>query len=259
MNRNASASGELPHTLTIGGPGTPDIPLQGDRRTTNCAAAKLRFVEDRAVRELRALEREDAGLALEMDALGTMLAVVEHVRERGEAIEAFFAGYAERESALRTGVAGAEEELAAQRASLAAAEQAVSATDDERDRELAGLAVARAADHVAVAVQALERARASTAAFERDAAALPRELDLLGAEAQRVAAIAQGVRRPGDGLQELDAWASHARAELFVTLSQLATRRERVIREANELATSVLGEPTFGSTVAQALRRVEAR
>ena len=34
-------------------------------------------------------------------------------------------------------------------------------------------------------------------------------------------------------------------------------QRERVIREANELATMLLGEPAYGATVAQALARVE--
>lgn len=96
-------------------------------------------------------------------------------------------------------------------------------------------------------------------ALEREAAALPQELPRLEAQARRVAAGTNGVRTPSSGPDGLVGWASHARAELFVTLSQLTTRRDRVIREANELATSLLGEPTYGSTVAQALRRVEAR
>ena len=51
-------------------------------------------------------------------------------------------------------------------------------------------------------------------------------------------------------------WASHAHAELFVASGQLDVERERVIREANELATMLLGEQTFGSTVERALARV---
>ena len=52
-------------------------------------------------------------------------------------------------------------------------------------------------------------------------------------------------------------WASHAHAELFVAAGQIDVQRERVIREANELASMLLGEPTYGATVAQALARVE--
>jgi hypothetical protein len=52
-------------------------------------------------------------------------------------------------------------------------------------------------------------------------------------------------------------WASHAHAELFVAAGQIDVQRERVIREANELATMLLGEPAYGATVAQALARVE--
>jgi hypothetical protein len=57
-------------------------------------------------------------------------------------------------------------------------------------------------------------------------------------------------------VRDLVAWASRAHAELFVAAGQIAAQRERVIREANELASMLLGEPTYGSTVEQALARV---
>ena len=216
-------------------------------------------MDESALRDLRTLQRQDLALALESGALEAMLAVVEHVRARAEAISAFFAGYPEHEDEARALVARAAAELASRRASLAEAEDAAALVDDDRERELSALAVTRAADHVEVAEHALDRARSALERIEGDATALPRELERLESEARRVAGPASGVRGPGSGPQELVAWASHARAELFVTLSQLAQRRERVIREANELATSLLGEPTYGSTVAQALRRVETR
>jgi hypothetical protein len=52
-------------------------------------------------------------------------------------------------------------------------------------------------------------------------------------------------------------WASRAHAELFVAAGQIDVQRERIIREANELASMLLGEPTYLTTVAQALTRVE--
>jgi hypothetical protein len=57
-------------------------------------------------------------------------------------------------------------------------------------------------------------------------------------------------------VRELAEWASRAHAELFVAAGQLDAQRDRVIREANELATMLLGEPTYGATVAQLAQRV---
>ena len=71
------------------------------------------------------------------------------------------------------------------------------------------------------------------------------------------AAIASARSRISATDDDLIEWASSKHAELFVALGQLDTQRERVIREANELATALLGEPTFGSTPAQVLERVE--
>jgi hypothetical protein len=51
-------------------------------------------------------------------------------------------------------------------------------------------------------------------------------------------------------------WASQAHAELFVAAGHIDGQREQVVREGNELASMLLGEPTYGSTVAQALGRV---
>ena len=56
---------------------------------------------------------------------------------------------------------------------------------------------------------------------------------------------------------DLDDWASQAHAALFVAAGQVDVRRERATREANELASSLLGESTHGSTAAQALTLVE--
>jgi len=71
-----------------------------------------------------------------------------------------------------------------------------------------------------------------------------------------VAAQADAVPPAPAGVRELVEWASHAHAELFVAAGQLDAQRDRVIREANELATMLLGEPTYGSSVAQLAQRV---
>jgi hypothetical protein len=74
--------------------------------------------------------------------------------------------------------------------------------------------------------------------------------------ARDIARAAGHVPAPPGGVRDLVEWASHAHAELFVTARQLDAQRERVIREANELATMLLGEPTYGSSVEQLAERV---
>ncbi len=99
----------------------------------------------------------------------------------------------------------------------------------------------------------------SSEAFERDAAELPAELTTLEGDARGIAATAHLPEpSPSAGPRNLAEWASRSHAELFVARSQIDTQRERISREANELASMLLGEATYGSTVAQALQRVRA-
>jgi chromosome segregation ATPase len=173
------------------------------------------------------------------------------LRARAEAIDAFFAAYPEEAARRGAELSEAQEELARRREELANAERRLAETRDDEARIHAEHAVARAADHIAVAERRGERAQSAHDELERDASALPRELDELEARARAV----PDVPPLGSSLVE---WASHAHAELFVAAGQIDVQRERVIREANELATMLLGEPTYGATVAQALARVEA-
>ncbi len=72
---------------------------------------------------------------------------------------------------------------------------------------------------------------------------------------ERVSASGRDV--PGDTLGELPGWAARVRAALFVVRGQLEGERERVVREANELGASVLGDPVTGASVALVRRRLE--
>jgi hypothetical protein len=122
-------------------------------------------------------------------------------------------------------------------------------TDEERERERR--AVDRALDHIAVAQARLDRAEAALVELERETVDLPHELDELDARARK---LPEAPEVTGSLVE----WASRAHAEAFVAAGQIDTERERIIRQANELATMLLGEPTYGSTPAQALARVEA-
>lgn len=207
-------------------------------------------VDNRALTELRALAGRDAELAARRAALGAKDAEIAAIRGRAEQIDAALAAQPVERERRRTEYDEARAELDRRRGELAHAERVLEEAADEEERAHAGHAVDRARDHIAVAQARVDRAGAAVAALERDETELPRELGLLEERARAVpdAPVLSG---------SLTDWASRAHAEVFVAGGQIDTERERIIREANELATMLLGEPTYGSTPAQALRRVE--
>src|SRR5258707_450769 len=77
-------------------------------------------------------------------------------------------------------------------------------------------------------------------------------LDIPGELGRRAASNTAGAPGSIDG-------PTPTHAELLVPPGQLDTSRERLIREAHELASMLLGEPTYGATIGQALARVEVR
>ena len=208
-------------------------------------------MDERAVNELRRLEAVDAELAERASALRGLDASVAALRGRAEAIDAFFTAYSEEEARRGGELKEAQDELPRRREELAAAQQTLAQAHDDEAQIHAEHAVARALDHIAVAEDRSARAQSAHDELERNAAALPRELAELEVQARAV----PDVPPLGGSLVE---WASHAHAELFVAAGQIDMQRERMIREANELASMLLGEPTYGATVAQALARVEA-
>jgi chromosome segregation ATPase len=205
-------------------------------------------VDRRALSELRDLAGHDAELTAEADELRRRDDDVAAIRVRADAIDAFFSSYANQEARHGSAIAAARADLAHRLEELALADAVLARARDEDARIHAQHAVDRAHDHRAVAESTLQRAEGELAELEREAAALPDEL-------------AELERRAGGGVagaRGLIEWASHTHAELFVAAGQIATSRERLIREADELASMLLGEPTYGATIAQALARVEA-
>jgi predicted nucleic acid-binding Zn-ribbon protein len=205
-------------------------------------------VDRRALSELRELAGHDAELTAEADELRRRDDDVAAIRVRAEAIDAFFSSYANQQARHGSAIAAARADLAHRLEELALADAVLARARDEDARIHAQHAVDRAHDHRAVAESTLQRAEGELAELERKAAALPHEL-------------AELERRAGGGVagaRGLIEWASHTHAELFVAAGQIATSRERLIREADELASMLLGEPTYGATIAQALARVEA-
>lgn len=215
-------------------------------------------MNDRATEELRQLAAQDSELAARTARLAELDRATAAVRERAESIDAFFARYPDEDTKRRSAANDARADVEHRRDELKDAEDTLERAKDDEARTYARRAVARAVDHVAVALTRLERAEAERAELEVDAAALPSEVTDLERRAAGIAAEVADVPQPGEGPRALIDWSSHAHAELFVATRQLDAQRERIIREANELGTMLLGEPTYGSTAAQVLTRVEA-
>ena len=210
-----------------------------------------------ALDELRGLERRDAELSAFAGRMRALDGEVAGVRARAEEIEAFFAAYSETDNRLRKSVLGAETELTRRRREYDDAQAATGEAKDEEARESAERRVDRARDHVLIAEARVARATEAYEDLERHASALTGELSDLAARAERVTRHLPNTEVPESTPQELIDWAGRAHATLFVASGQADAQRDRIVREANELATMLLGEPTYGSTPAQALARVE--
>jgi dTMP kinase len=215
-------------------------------------------VDERALAEVRLLASRDADLAEQAARLRGLGDEAEAIRARAEAIESFFAGYPDEEKRRRAATDRARQELDRWRAEAARAGEEVEAARDEQERATAERALRRADDRVAVAETAVAAAAEAEAELERTAAALTEEVPSLEQRAARVAQAFPEAGRPSGGLRALVEWASGVRASIFVAVGQLEQQRERLIREAIELGTNLVGEPLYGSTTAQVRDRVEA-
>jgi seryl-tRNA synthetase len=209
------------------------------------------------VDDLRELDRRDAELGARAEQLREADAEVAAIRQSAEEIASFFATYPDEDARLRAAVTAARTDLATREDECREAQAELDGAHDDEERTRARHALHRAGDHLVVAGAAVERALAEHEALDRKASELPGELDRLEEQSRQIAESIPDVPPPGEGPAALVEWASRAHAALFVANGSVDTQRERVIREANELATAILGEPTYGSTVAQARARVE--
>jgi len=218
----------------------------------------------RVVALLAELEQRDAGAAQALADVEEVQREVDRIRRRAAAVGAFLAALPGERERRAAAVRAAAERLAAAEAALAAAERDL---EHAREKERLGAerAAAEAREGARVASGELARARDSAAALEAEAdeasaeaAALERET---AATAQRLAALPRLAREaaaaPGSGLDAIESWAARARAALLVLHSALTAERDAVVREANELGSSVLGEPLGATSVIGIGERVE--
>lgn len=216
------------------------------------------MVDERTVAALREVEQRHEELAAVACRLRSLDGEIASVRGRSEEIDVFFAGYPEAESRRREAVAATEAELQERERELDEARSSLKQARGDEAIAAAERVVDRARDHVSVAAERVARVAAAREELEREADLLPRELPGLAERAGAVAVELDGIDAPAETPLALIDWAARAHASLFVALAQVEGQRDRLVREASELATVLLGEPAFGATPGQIRARVEA-
>jgi len=196
------------------------------------------------------LEQRDADVAQSLEAVEALQSEVDDVRRDADAASSFFASLRER----RTEHADAERAALAARAeaetSLRVVEEQLAHARKEDERLEAERARQDAADAVSAAERWLEQVRAAAAADAAEAERWSRVEDEVAARARELTPRIPDQPAPSHGLGATIEWASQARGALLLEHSSLVRERDAIIREANELAASVLGEPLASGAVA---------
>jgi DNA repair exonuclease SbcCD ATPase subunit len=196
------------------------------------------------------LERRDAEVARALAGVELLQAELEELRTHAAATEAFLDGLpglrATREGEERAALAACAEAQSA----LRAADEELARARKENERLEAERARQQALDSIHAAELWLEQSRAALAAADAEEERRRRESEQLAARAVELAPRIRDVPTPGDGLAGTLDWASQARGALLLERSNLARDREEIVREANELTASLLGEPLVSSAVA---------
>jgi hypothetical protein len=224
-------------------------------------------VEDRerVLALLHELERADGENGALLDELDRLARETAAVRVGSLELQDFVARLPSRRADAAAELARAREEEADARAALAEAEEAVRTTKRDGEAEARRFEV-RARDRLSVAGRRRAEAEAAAEKVEGEARATQREARGLEQRARVLAEELRGRPRlaegagvvPDPGLGGVADWGETARAALFVARGQVATERDAVIRQANELGSVALGEPLGSASVEVVAHRVEA-
>ena len=208
------------------------------------------------------LERRDAAIAAEIDRVGRLADGAKEIAARADAIGALLANAPAEHAAMNRAEAGALDlrQVAEHDFKLAAA--AVARLD--RENAEAQRDLGHAQDAVRDAVARAERIACTRATLVKSERAARADVSNLVAQAQNTAGRLAELSRvsesgralPEPTLDGLHAWAIRVRAALVVVRGQLDVERDRLVREANELGSIVLGEQLAGSSVELVGRRV---
>lgn len=208
------------------------------------------------------LERRDAAVAAEIDRVARLADGAKEIAARADAIGALLANAPTEHAAMDRAEAEAsahrrvaEVDLAAAVANLETASRGNA--DAKRD-------LGNAQDAVRDAAARVERIACTRATLVKSEGAARADVSNLVAQAQEIAGRLAELSRvsesgrtlPEPTLDGLHVWATRVRAALVVVRGQLDVERDRLVREANELGSVVLGEQLAGSSVELVGQRV---
>ncbi len=222
-------------------------------------------VTDGAVAYVRELERRDEAIAQSLETLGSLRGRTRTIGVEATRLAAVLERFPHEHEFAQHAVDRAEADVASSRGELEAAEAEL--RRGRRDREAREAAVESARGTLERAEQELASARARAAAVGEAQRSAEREVDVVVAAALALAReVARAPRlgsrtpaAPEPGLGGVSDWAARADGALLLASSGLDDEREAVVREANELAESVLGEPPLPGGVRRVREQVEAR
>jgi hypothetical protein len=216
-----------------------------------------------ALEYVRELEGRDEAIAASLETLGSLRARTRGLGAEAARLRAVLALLPREQAVAASAIERGEADVEARRREVAEAEEATAHGRRDREGREAALEVARRAlaraeeelgsahQRAAALVGAQDVAEREAAAIEVAAGALARKL----AVAPRLAS--RTPEPPEAGLGGVTDWATRADGALLLARSGLDDEREAVVREANELATSVLGELPGPAGVRRIRERVE--
>jgi chromosome segregation protein len=216
------------------------------------------MADARHVQFARELEARDATIAGALARVHALQADVEELRAHAVAAERFRERAPQERARLERALEEARAEVATRAADVAAAEAELERARDGEPRAAAERAVARARDAATDAGKRLARVEAERDALEREAAANEARAPKLEARAAELAKRLEATpRATAAAPTEPVEWTSRARASLFSAAASLETERDRVVREANELAAAALGDATYAASVSLVREQIE--
>jgi hypothetical protein len=216
-----------------------------------------------------ALERCDAELAAELGMLTDLAERAGTLRTRAAEIHQALERLPHELDELAGWEVDARAEVDVAQAELTRAEERVATLSrarrkqDELERAEREASTARdllddtraEVDRLGVRADAL---RASEHELHTEAATLPAMAKAIAAELVRIRRVPEAPGMgPGDTLAELEEWGLLVRSSVLVARGALEAERERIVVEANALASGALGEPLAASNVALVRRRLE--
>ncbi len=206
------------------------------------------------------LAERDASLATALAELDALQARARALRGQAEELHELLRRLPGERTGAATTLDRAQAELETRRESLVEAERA---RGSGPEREQAAAQARRALER---AEEELEAAARRTVALEERERSVRARATALGGAARVLAAELAAAARvsvrapepPQSGLDAILAWTARADGALLLARSGLASEREAVVREANELAAAVLGEQPVPAGVGLIVERLDA-